>query len=279
MSEPYRFDLVTLFGPLCEPYLRGSILGRAWTRGLIDVGFTDPRDFTTDPHRTVDDAPFGGGAGMVMLPEPLALAIEDVRARRKPARTLLLSPSGRPLTQAIVRELAALGSLCLVCGRYEGVDQRISDHVVDDEISVGDYVLTGGELGAMVIVDAVSRLLPDVLGNAEGPESESFSDHALLEYPQYTRPQVWREHAIPEVLFSGHHGKIAAWRLAERMTRTQARRPDLWADYVARHPEVLAPPKTRRIRRAPSRVSPPAAPAADGSTRPPPSTDPDGGPA
>lgn len=230
-ASPYRFDVVTLFGDLCAPYTSGAMLGRAQRAGLIDVGYTDPRAFTTDAHRTVDDAPFGGGAGMVMLPEPLALAIEDVRARRAPARVILLSPAGRTFTQAVAREYAALGSLALVCGRYEGVDERIAAHVVDEELSVGDFVLTGGELGAMCVIDAVSRLLPGVLGHAQGADDESFSNLPLLEHPQYTRPREWRGLAVPEVLLSGNHKLIDHWRLAQRLERTRLRRPDLWARY------------------------------------------------
>lgn len=227
MTTPYRFDLITLFEPLCEPYLNGSMLGRARKNGLIDVSYTDPRVFTEDTHRTVDDAPFGGGAGMVMLPEPLFRAIEHVRETRAPQRTVLLSPSGRPFDQSIAKEYAELGSLCLVCGRYEGVDQRIADFVVDEELSLGDFVLTGGELAAMTVVDAVSRLLPGVLGHAESAISESFSDERLLEYPHYTRPRVWRDHEVPEVLISGNHAKIEAWRKNERLIRTERLRPDL----------------------------------------------------
>jgi len=239
-TSPYRFDLVTLFGPLCEPYVQGAMLGRAQKNGLIDVAFTDPRDFTTDLHRTVDDGPFGGGAGMVMLPEPLALAVEHVRAHRAPARVVLLSPSGRPLTQAIVKEYANLGSLALVCGRYEGVDERVALHVADEELSLGDFVLTGGELAALAVIDAVARLLPGVLGNAEGAASESFTDLPLLEYPQYTRPQSWRGHDVPAILLSGHHARIEAWRLTQRQLRTRERRPDLWTRYLAGVPDPLA---------------------------------------
>ena len=248
-AGPYRFDIVTLFAALCEPYVQGAMLGRAHKKGIIDVAFTDPRDFTTDVHRTVDDGPFGGGAGMVMLPEPLALAIERVRERRRPARVVLMSPSGRPFTQEIAKEYASLGSLALVCGRYEGVDERVAEHVVDEELSLGDFVLTGGELSALAVVDAVSRLLPGVLGNATGATSESFTDKPLLEYPQYTRPQTWRGHEVPEILMSGHHAKIEAWRDEQRQVRTRERRPDLWARHLAALPE--APAKVSRQRTRP----------------------------
>jgi len=231
LTSPYRFDVVTLFPDLCAPYTSGAMLGRAQKAGIIHVGYTDPRAFTTDAHRSVDDGPFGGGAGMVMLPEPLALAIEDVRARRAPSRVVLLSPAGRPFTQSVAREYAALGSLALVCGRYEGVDERVAAHVVDEELSLGDFVLTGGELGALAVVDAVSRLLPGVLGHAQGADDESFSNLPLLEHPQYTRPRVWRGHAVPEVLLSGNHKAIDHWRLAQRLERTRARRTDLWLEF------------------------------------------------
>lgn len=258
-SAPYRFDLITLFPELCMPYLGGSMLGRASSRGLIDIACTDPRTFTDDLHRTVDDAPFGGGAGMVMLPEPLFQAIEKVRSERAPARVIMLSPTGRTFTQRVAEEYAGLGSLAFVCGRYEGIDERIATHVVDESLSVGDFVLTGGELGAMLVIDAVSRLIPGVLGNAAGPVDESFSDADLLEYPQYTRPRSWRGHDVPEVLLSGNHAAIAAWRLAERKSRTAERRPDLWARHLERHPEPT--PKSARRKRTPK-----PAPAADHDT-------------
>lgn len=236
MSTPFRFDLVTLFPSLCEPYLSGAMLGRAAKRGLIDVAFTDPREFTEDVHRTVDDAPFGGGAGMVMLAEPLYRAVQKVREQRQPARTILMSPSGRRFDQNVAREYAALGSLCFVCGRYEGVDQRVADHVVDEELSLGDFVLTGGELAAMCVVDAVARLLPGVLGDLTSPVQESFTDAALLEFPQYTRPRVWRDHEVPEVLLSGNHAHIEAWRQEQRLRRTHERRPDLLPELPLKRP-------------------------------------------
>lgn len=223
----YRFDVITIFAELMEPYLAGSILGRAQQASLLDVGFTDPRDFTTDRHRTVDDAPYGGGPGMVMTPEPLGAAIEHVRAERSPARVVLLSPAGRPFNQAVAAEYAELGSLALVCGRYEGVDERVAAFAVDEELSIGDYVLSGGEVAALAVIDAVSRLLPGVLGNQASSTEESLADAPLLEHPQYTRPREWRGHAVPQVLLSGHHAAIAEWRWQQRLERTRARRPDL----------------------------------------------------
>ncbi|MDP6945947.1 MAG: tRNA (guanosine(37)-N1)-methyltransferase TrmD [Myxococcota bacterium] len=226
-DTPFQFDVITLFPELLQGYLDGSIVGRARRGRLIDVEMTNPRDFATDRHRTVDDTPYGGGAGMVMMPEPLGQAIDRVRATRAPARVVLLTPSGRVMNQAVVEEYAALGSLALVCGRYEGVDARIGDHIVDECLSLGDYVLTGGELGALAVIDAVSRQIPGVLGHAEGAADESFAGAALLEHPQYTRPREWRGHAVPDVLLSGHHGDIARWRAAQRVQRTAALRPDL----------------------------------------------------
>ncbi len=233
----FRIDVVTLFEPLMTGYLGGSIVGRALNRGLFEVGFTDPRDFTEDAHRTVDDGPFGGGAGMVMKPEPLCRAIEAVRAASAPERVVLLSPSGRVFDQDVAAEYAALDGVCLVCGRYEGVDDRVVDEAIDEELSIGDYVLTGGELGALVVIDAVSRMIPGVLGNAEGAADESFTGTPLLEHPQYTRPRQWRGRDIPEVLLSGHHAEIARWRQAQREARTAERRPDLYARWLAEQNE------------------------------------------
>ena len=234
---PYRFDVVTLFPQLCTPYVQGAMLGRAYAKGLLDVRFTDPRAFTEDAHHSVDDGPFGGGDGMVMLPEPLALAVAKIRTERAPARVVLMSPAGRPFTQAIAREYADLGSLALVCGRYEGVDERVAQYVVDEELSLGDFVLTGGELAAMTVIDAVTRPIPGVLGAAHGATDESFTNLPLLEHPQYTRPREWRGHAVPDVLLSGHHGAIDRWRLEQRLLRTRARRPDLWQAYLRGEPD------------------------------------------
>jgi len=237
VTDGYRFDVITLFPELLEGYLGGSIIGRARAAGRIDVGLTNPRDFTTDRHQTVDDSPFGGGAGMVMMAEPLTQAVEAVREARRPARVILLTPSGRPFTQAVVEEFVGLGSLALVCGRYEGIDARFADHVVDECLSLGDYVLTGGEIGALAVIDAVSRQLPGVLGNADGPLDESFAGRALLEHPQYTRPREWRGRAVPQVLLSGNHAEIARWREAQRIARTEAIRPDLFERWAAENPD------------------------------------------
>ena len=238
MSDtPFRFDIVSLFPELVEGYLGGSIIGRAQKSALIDVNITNPRDFTSDRHRTVDDSPYGGGAGMVMMPEPLGQAIDCVRATRGPARVVLLSPSGRPFTQTIVEEYAQLGSIALICGRYEGIDARIGDHLVDEALSIGDYVLTGGELAALTVIDAVSRQLPGVLGNAQGALEESFAGQALLEHPQYTRPREWRGHAVPDVLLSGNHAEIERWRSEQRLLKTAHHRPDLFERWCTDNPE------------------------------------------
>jgi len=218
-----RVDLFTIFPEYLEAPLRVSLVGRAQDNALLDVRVHDIREYSTDRHRSVDDAPFGGGAGMVMMPEPVFAAVEAV----EPARPLLLlSPSGRRFDQGYARELASGAGFSLLCGRYEGVDQRVADHLCDGEVSVGDYVLAGGEAAALVVVEAVARLVPGVLGNEESPVEESFTN-SLLEYPQYTRPAEFRGWGVPDVLRSGDHGEIARWRRQEAERRTRERRPDL----------------------------------------------------
>ena len=220
-----KIDILTLFPEMLKPMLSESILGRAIAAGLLQVRLTDIREFTADRHRRVDDYPFGGGAGMVMAAQPIADAI----AARDPehrARRIYLSPRGRKLDQRIVEELAREPQLLLLCGHYEGVDQRALDLCIDEELSIGDYVLTGGELGALVVVDAVARLVPGVLGSAESGEDESFTT-GLLEYPQYTRPAEFRGLRVPEVLLGGNHADIAAWRRERSLELTCERRPDL----------------------------------------------------
>jgi tRNA (guanine37-N1)-methyltransferase len=218
-----NIHLFTIFPEYLDGPLRVSLVGRARETGLLDVRVHDIREYSADRHRSVDDAPFGGGAGMVMMPEPVFAAVEAV----EPARPLLLlSPGGRRFDQGYARELAAGAGFSLLCGRYEGVDQRIPDHLCDGEVSVGDYVLAGGEAAALVVVEAVARLVPGVLGNAESAADESFAD-GLLEYPQYTRPAEFRGWEVPEVLRSGDHGEIARWRRDEAERRTRERRPDL----------------------------------------------------
>jgi tRNA (guanine37-N1)-methyltransferase len=227
---PLRIDVITLFPEMFSP-LEHSILGRAIEQGRLAVNYVNPRDFTSDRHRTVDDYPYGGGPGMVMKPEPIFLAVESVAGPE--SHVTLLSPAGRVFSQSIAAELAELQHLILICGHYEGVDERAREHLATDEISIGDYVLTGGELAAMVIIDAVARLLPGVLGHAESAGDESHS-HGLLEYPQYTRPPEFRGWPVPDRLLSGHHAEIARWRRRQSLERTAARRPDLMT------PELLA---------------------------------------
>ena len=226
-----RIDVFTIFPDLLAGPLGISLLGRARDEGLLDVRLHDPRDATTDRHRSVDDTPFGGGAGMVMRPEPI---FETVEAVDPPRPLLLLSASGRRFDQAMAHELAALDGFSLLCGRYEGVDQRVADHLCDGEVSIGDYVLAGGESAALVIIEAVTRLVPGVMGNDESAAEESFArpgpGPGLLEYPQYTRPAEFRGHEVPEVLRSGDHARVARWRRAQAVRRTLERRPDLLPD-------------------------------------------------
>ncbi len=225
VGPPLCFTVLTLFPQLIAGYVGEGVLGRALTRGLARVETVDVRDFTTDRYRTVDDVPFGGGAGMVMKPEPIAAAIESVGPVD---RRVLVTPDGRPFTQADAVAWSGLGSIVLVCGRYEGIDQRVRDTLIDDEISIGDYVLSGGELAALVVIDATLRLVPGVLGNAESAQHESFSD-GLLEHPHFTRPAVWRDLPVPPVLLSGHHARIDAWRRRQSLRHTARVRPDLLA--------------------------------------------------
>jgi len=219
-----RFDIFTLFPEMFRGPLDESILARARERGLIEVALHNPRDATTDRHHVVDDYPYGGGAGMVMKPDPLFTAVERVH---QGGPSILLSPRGRVFTQAMARELAAEPRLALLCGHYEGFDERIREHLATDEISIGDFVLTGGELAAMVIVDAVARLLPGVL--APGSTEEESHTAGLLEYPHYTRPPEFRGWRVPDILLSGNHAAIARWRRKEALRRTLAHRPDLLA--------------------------------------------------
>ena len=218
-----RIDTLTIFPDLVDGWLSASLIGKARRSGLLDLRIHDLRSAAQDPHRSVDDAPFGGGAGMVLAPEPLFGAVE---ALDPPRPLLLLGPGGRTFDQAYARELAALGSFSLLCGRYEGVDQRVIDHLCDGEVSVGDYVLAGGELGALVIAEAVARLIPGVMGNECSADEESFAD-GLLEYPHYTRPATFRGWEVPDVLRSGDHQRVARWRRAMSLARTIERRPDL----------------------------------------------------
>ena len=252
-------DILTIFPEMFDSVLSASILGRAREQGLISIEATDIRPFSASKHKNTDDYPFGGGAGMLMMAQPIADAIKAVCARRGVAcvdntaaddvagcasfslpseeqcqqsgahrvKRIYLSPRGVPLTQRLAQELAREDNLILLCGHYEGVDQRVLDKYIDLEISIGDYVLTGGELGAMVLTDCVSRLIPGVLGSDESSQDESFSDAGLLEYPQYTRPRVFEGMEVPEVLLNGDHAKIAAWRRERAIEATRLRRPEL----------------------------------------------------
>ncbi len=230
-----RIDVFSIFPDYFNGPLGASLLGRARTEGLLDVRIHDPRDQTSDRHRTVDDTPYGGGAGMVMMAEPLFAAVE---AARPPRPLFLLSASGRRFDQPLARELAGGGGFALLCGRYEGVDQRVADHLCDGELSVGDYVLAGGEAAALVVIDAVVRLVPGVMGNEGSGDEESFADD-LLEYPPYTRPAELRGHPVPEVLRSGDHARVARWRRAMALRRTLSRRPDLLAGGLSDADEAL----------------------------------------
>ena len=229
-----RFDIMTLFPALVEGVLSESIIGRAAKAGIIDIHAHNIRDYSKDKHSRVDDTPYGGGKGMLMSPVPIYDCYTDVvDPEKNPSsrkRVIYMSAQGAVLTQAKAKELSEnYDNLILLCGHYEGVDQRIIDEIVDEEISIGDYVLTGGEIPACILVDAVSRLLPGVLSDAECYENESFSDATLLEYPQYTRPYDFRGRTVPDVLLSGHHAKIEKWREEKALEKTKAARPDLFA--------------------------------------------------
>lgn len=221
-----QFEVFTLLPEVFPPYLESSILQRARQRGLIDVRVHNIRDYTHDRHHTTDDTPYGGGGGMVMKPEPVFEAVESVLGVPPPVPVILLTPQGRVFTQRIAQDLARHERIALLCGRYEGVDERIREHLVTDELSVGDYVLTGGELPALLVIDAVSRLLPGVLGDPTGAEDDSHS-MGLLEYPHYTKPPEFRGWKVPEILLSGDHRKIETWRREQALQRTLKKRPDM----------------------------------------------------
>jgi tRNA (guanine37-N1)-methyltransferase len=221
-----RIDVFTLFPELFPPYLDVSILGRARQAGLLEIGLHNIRDYATDKHQVTDDEPYGGGGGMVMKPEPIFSAVESVMGDPAAAPIILLSPQGRPFTQAIAQELALYKRLALICGRYEGVDERVREHLATDEISVGDFVLTGGELPALLVIDAVARNIPGALGDPEGAITDSHAS-GLLEHPHYTRPPEFRGWEVPEVLRSGDHARIQRWRRQQSLWRTAQRRPDL----------------------------------------------------
>lgn len=220
-----RFDILTIFPNVVQPFMNESIIKRAQEKKKAKILVHDLRQFTEDKHQKVDDRPFGGGPGMVMSPQPIFDAVKKIKGRRK-THVVLMCPGGVPLTQRHAKKLAKLRNIIIICGHYEGVDERVRENIVDESISIGDYVLTGGELAAMVLVDCVTRLLPGVLGKAESLANESF-EHNLLEYPQYTRPANFRGIKIPDVLLSGHHHEIEIWRKKQAIARTKKIRPDL----------------------------------------------------
>ena len=222
-----RIELLTIFPEMFESFLNTSILGRAQAAGHIQVHATDIRPFSASKHKNTDDYPFGGGAGMLMTPQPIADAMKAVTQPPFSGKRIYMSPRGRQLTQSLAQELSKENELVILCGHYEGVDQRVLDKYIDMEISIGDYVLTGGEMAAMVVTDCVSRLIPGVLGSDESARDESFSDEGLLEYPHYTRPPVFMGREVPEVLLSGDHAKINAWRREQAIKITMERRPEM----------------------------------------------------
>ena len=227
-----RIDILTLFPELCRTVMGESIIGRAWEKGILDIACHNIRDYTDNKQRQVDDAPFGGGMGMVMQAEPIYRCWQAVceQLGERP-HTIYLSPQGKTLTQNRAREFSQMSSLFLLCGHYEGVDQRVLDKIVDEEVSIGDYVLTGGELPALVLTDAVARMCSGVLPSALCFEDESHFN-GLLEYPQYSRPEIWEGERVPEILLSGHHLHISHWRQAESLRVTQEKRPDLYQKYL-----------------------------------------------
>jgi tRNA (guanine37-N1)-methyltransferase len=220
------FDIVTIFPHFFDSSLKDGVMRRAIEADVLKVRTVNLRDFTTDRHRTTDDRPFGGGEGMVMKPEPIYKALDVLKKEPPEARVILLSPRGKLFDQALAGELAQLQRIILICGRYEGVDERIREHCVDFELSVGDYVLSGGEIAALVVIEAISRLIPGVLGCESSAEKDSFSD-GLLEFPQYTRPKVFNDWEVPEVLLSGDHARIAKWRREQSLGLTYEQRPEL----------------------------------------------------
>ena len=235
-----RFHILTLFPEMVMRGLHTSILGRAADRGDISIEAVNIRDFTTDKHGKVDDYTYGGGAGMLMQAQPVYDACQSVInqiGQNRARRVIYVTPQGKTYHQDIAKELSTEEELIFLCGHYEGIDERVLEEIVTDEISLGDYVLTGGELAAMVMVDAIARLVPGVLHNGQSAETESFGD-GLLEYPQYSRPEIWHGKRVPEILLSGDHAKVDAWRFAQALARTKERRPDLYEKYMEAHPSV-----------------------------------------
>lgn len=237
---------MTLFPDMVINGLSESIIGRAKDKGAVEINAVNIRDFAFNKHNKVDDYTYGGGAGMLMQAEPVYKCFESILEKidSKP-RVLYMTPQGRTFTQEYAKELSKEENIVILCGHYEGIDERVLEEIVTDNVSIGDYVLTGGELPAMILVDAVSRLVPGVLHNDDSAEYESFSD-GLLEYPQYSRPEVWHDKKVPDILLSGHHANVEKWRHEQSLERTKERRPELYEAYVLANPEEFAPKKKRR---------------------------------
>lgn len=240
-----RFDIITIFPEMFSGMFSGGVAKKALEKGLLEVRIHDLREYTRDKHRQVDDRPFGGGEGMVLKPEPIFEAVESIRSDKR-SRVFLLSPQGVQFDSGLARDLSRVPQVVLICGRYEGVDERVADHLVDGEISIGDYVLTGGEPAAWVVVDAVSRFIPGVVGKEESVRQDSFFD-GLLDYPHFTRPRDFRGVKVPQVLFSGNHAKISDWRRRKALEKTRALRPDLLAKKkIAPEERVVLEPVTKK---------------------------------
>lgn len=247
-----RFHVMTLFPDMVMQALSESIIGRALDKGAVSIEAVNIRDYAFNKHNKVDDYTYGGGAGMLMQAEPVWKCYEAIAARidgdyaeHKKPRVIHMTPQGKTFSQDIAKELALEDDLIFLCGHYEGIDERVLEEIVTDNISIGDYVLTGGELPAMIVIDAVSRLIPGVLHNDDSAEYESFED-GLLEYPQYSRPEIWHDKEVPEILLSGHHANVEKWRHEQSLLRTRERRPDLYKAYVESHPEEFMPKKSRK---------------------------------
>ena len=245
---------MTLFPEMVLAGITDSIIGRAIKNELLSVEAVNIRDYAFNKHNKVDDYTYGGGAGMLMQAEPVYRCYEDIISRiagdgKERARVIYLTPQGEPFDQKMAEELSKEEDIILLCGHYEGVDERVLEEIVTDHVSIGDYVLTGGEIPAMIVIDAVSRLCPGVLSNSDSPETESFSD-GLLEYPQYSRPEVWHDKAVPPVLISGNHEKVDKWRHEQSLLRTMERRFDMFKQYVRSHPEEFAPKKKKRRKKS-----------------------------
>lgn len=240
------FDVLTLFPETINNAFEHSITGRALKDGIIKLNTVNIRDYTLDKHNSVDDYPYGGGAGMLMQAQPVYDAYKNINAP-KGTRVVFMTPVGKPFTQEIARDLAKEDEIIFLCGHYEGIDERVIDKIVTDRISIGDYVLTGGELPALVVMDTVSRLVPGVLGNEVSSETESFDDY-LLEYPQYSRPETWEDMKVPDILLSGNHKKVDEWRLEESIERTKQYRPDLYDKWAASHEEYFIKKEKKRLK-------------------------------